>query len=172
MAAWRRSDSRPVGADGPFKRWETAGKAMGADRDAGGRFLPGRPGGPGRPRRVIEADHLAAPSESVMPEVRQDTIATAFDQARDGDRFPAVSHGAGPCEASTHDGPPVRLDPATAVIPEAPAESSPAGPPSERTSRSPALAGPPVPAEWHGAPLDGHWLPVLARLPTAWRQRW
>jgi hypothetical protein len=35
---------------------------MAADhRDAqNGRFLPGYPGGPGRPRRAIEADYLAA----------------------------------------------------------------------------------------------------------------
>src|SRR5262249_11498408 len=89
-----------------------------------------------------------------------------------GDRFPAVFHGAGPCEASTSDGPSVRLAPAPAVIPEASAESCPAGPPSERTSGSPAVAGPPVPAEWQGAPLDGRWRPVIDRLSVPWRHRW
>jgi hypothetical protein len=73
--------------------------------------------------------------------------------------------------ASTHDGPPDRLDPDPAVTPEA-AESCPAGPPSERTSRSPAVAGPSVPVEWHGPPLDGHWHTVLARVHIAWRRRW
>ena len=145
---------------------------MGADRDAHGRFLPGRPGGPGRPRRVIEAGHLAAPSRAETPEVRHHIIASSADQASDGDRFPAVSQGAGPCEASTSDGPSVRLAPAPAVIPEAPAKSRPAGPPSEGTSRLPAMVRPPVPAEWGGAPLDGHWRPVIDRLPIAWRHRW
>jgi hypothetical protein len=121
---------------------------MRADRDAHGRFLPGRPGGPGRPRRVIAGDHLAALSETVTPEVQHDIVATAFDRPRDGDRFRAVSQGAGPCGASTHNGPPSRLNAAPAVV------------------------GLPVPAERYGAPLDGHWRPVIARLPGAWRQRW
>jgi hypothetical protein len=33
------------------------------------------------------------------------------------------------------------------------------------------MAGPLVPAEWHGPPLDGHWHTVLARLHIAWRRR-
>ena len=145
---------------------------MGADRDARGRFLTGRPGGPGRPRRVIEADHQAAPSRAETPEVRHHIIAASADQASDGDRFPAVSRGADPCGVSTPNGSPVRLDAVPAVIPEAPAESRPAGPPSEGTSRPPAMVRPPVPAEWGGAPLNGHWRPVIDRLPLAWRHRW
>ena len=50
-----------------------------------GRFLPGNPGGPGRPRRVIEADYLAALSEAVPMESWRAIIAKAVEQARDGD---------------------------------------------------------------------------------------
>jgi hypothetical protein len=121
---------------------------MDADRNARGRFLPGRPGGPGRPRRAIEAGHLAAPSQAVPTEVQQDIIAPAIDQARDGHRFRAVSQGADPCQDSMHNGPPSRLNAAPAVV------------------------GLPVPAERYGAPLDGHWRPAIARLPIAWRRRW
>jgi hypothetical protein len=63
-------------------------------------------------------------------------------------------------------------DPLDALATEAAAESRPAGPPSEGTSRPPAMVRPPVPAEWQGAPLDGHWRPVIDRLPVAWRNRW
>jgi hypothetical protein len=37
------------------------------DRETG-RFLPGNPGGPARPRRATEADNLAALSEAVSIE--------------------------------------------------------------------------------------------------------
>ena len=148
------------------------GKAMSADRDAHGRFLPGRPGGPGRPRRAIQVGPQATLSQAMTTEVRHDIIATAFDQAHHGDRLRAVSQGAGPCDVPTPNGPPVRLDAVPAVIPEIPGVASPAGPPSEGTSRPPAMVRPPVPAEWGGAPLDGHWRPVIDRLPLAWRHRW
>jgi hypothetical protein len=36
---------------------------MGADRDACGRFLPGRTGGPGRPRRAVESSRAGPPSD-------------------------------------------------------------------------------------------------------------
>jgi hypothetical protein len=82
------------------------------------------------------------------------------------------------------DGPSVRLAPAPAVIPEAsahepssvPAEGEPgletvlSNPPVD--SPAPAVAGSPVPVEWHGPSLDGHWHNVLARLHIAWRRRW
>jgi hypothetical protein len=63
-------------------------------------------------------------------------------------------------------------DPLDALATEAAAESRPAGAPAEGTSLSPAVAGPPVPAEWQGAPLDGRWRPVIDRLPVPWRHRW
>jgi hypothetical protein len=157
---------------------------MSADRDAHGRFLPGRPGGPGRPRRVIQAGQLAAPSETVTPEVRHDFIATAFDQGRNGDRFPAVSQRTGPCDVSTQNGPPVRLDPDPAATPKASADEPSSGPAEGESgletvasdppagSLAPVVARPPVLAEWQGAPLDGHWHTVLARVPVAWKNRW
>jgi hypothetical protein len=45
-----------------------------------------------------------------------------------------------------------------------------AGPPDD--SPAPAVAGPPVPPEWHGAPLDGHWHDAIAWWPVEWRQKW
>jgi hypothetical protein len=36
----------------------------------------------------------------------------------------------------------------------------------------PALAGPPIPPEWHGARLDGHWRAAIAWWPVEWRRKW
>jgi hypothetical protein len=36
----------------------------------------------------------------------------------------------------------------------------------------PGVAGPPIPSEWCGALLDGHWQPWVDRLSVTWRQRW
>jgi hypothetical protein len=58
---------------------------MGTDRDARGRFLPGSPGGPGRPRRAVETDYLAALSEAVPLERWREIVETAVDQAVAGD---------------------------------------------------------------------------------------
>ena len=52
--------------------------------------------------------------------------------------------------------------PLDALATEAAAESLPASPPAKGTPR-PAVAGPPVLAEWH---------PLIARLPLPWRNRW
>ncbi len=56
-----------------------------ADRDDNGRFLPGNPGGPGRPRRAVEADYLAALSEAVPIDRWREICETAIDQAVAGD---------------------------------------------------------------------------------------
>ncbi len=58
---------------------------MSHDRDDNGRFAPGNPGGPGRPRRAIEADYLAALSETVTMDASREIVETAVDQARGGD---------------------------------------------------------------------------------------
>ncbi len=50
-----------------------------------GRFLPGNPGGPGRPRRAVEADYLAVLSEAVPMERWRKICETARDQAVAGD---------------------------------------------------------------------------------------
>ncbi len=56
------------------------------DRDPqNGRFLPGNPGGPGRPRRTIEADYVAALSEAVPIEAWRAIVAKALEQAQSGD---------------------------------------------------------------------------------------
>jgi hypothetical protein len=56
-----------------------------ADRDTNGRFLPGHPGGPGRPRRAIELDYLAALAETVsLPRWRK-IVQRAVADAEEGD---------------------------------------------------------------------------------------
>jgi hypothetical protein len=49
---------------------------MSADRDDNGRFAKGNPGGPGRPRRAVEADYLAALSQAVPLEKWRDIVET------------------------------------------------------------------------------------------------
>jgi hypothetical protein len=51
-------------------------------------------------------------------------------------------------------------------------ESRLASPPVPSDRSCPAVAGPPVPSEWHGAPLDGHWRDAIAWWPIPWRQKW
>jgi hypothetical protein len=61
------------------------GKTVSRDRAANGRFARGNAGGPGRPRRAIEADYLAALAEAVpLPEWRK-IVGKAVEQARSGD---------------------------------------------------------------------------------------
>jgi hypothetical protein len=50
-------------------------------------------------------------------------------------------------------------------------ESRPAAPAAKGTPRA-AMVGPLILTECHGASLDGHWLPAVARWPVAWRYRW
>jgi hypothetical protein len=55
-----------------------------SDRDAAGRFVPGHAGGPGRPRRAVEADYLAALSEAVPMETWKRIVARAVEDAEQG----------------------------------------------------------------------------------------
>ena len=56
------------------------------DRDhETGRFLAGNPGGPGRPRRAVESDYLAALSEAVPTDTWRAIVAKAVEQAQAGD---------------------------------------------------------------------------------------
>jgi hypothetical protein len=50
-----------------------------------GRFAPGWRGGPGRPRRAIEADYLAVLSEAVPMERWRAIVEKAVEQAASGD---------------------------------------------------------------------------------------
>src|SRR5262245_37809376 len=52
------------------------------------------------------------------------------------------------------------------------AVESPAPPPPPWPPRPAELAGPPIPPEWCGANLDGHWREALAYWPVEWRRRW
>jgi hypothetical protein len=55
------------------------------DRAANGRFAPGWRGGPGRPRRVIERDYLAALSEAVPIDRWKKIVERAASDAENGD---------------------------------------------------------------------------------------
>jgi hypothetical protein len=54
-------------------------------RDAGGKFAPGNPGGPGRPRRAVEREYLAQLAEACPPETWRQVCQRAVDDARAGD---------------------------------------------------------------------------------------
>jgi hypothetical protein len=61
------------------------GKWMSTDRNANGRFAAGWHGGPGRPRRTVEAQYLIALRESVPLELWNKVCETAVAQAVAGD---------------------------------------------------------------------------------------
>jgi hypothetical protein len=54
-------------------------------RDELGRFAAGNPGGPGRPRRTIEREYLAALGEAVSLADWRDVVARALADAKNGD---------------------------------------------------------------------------------------
>ncbi len=56
-------------------------------RTAAGKFAPGNPGGPGRPRRATERQYLAALSEVCTPDHWAAIVASAVRNAIAGDRF-------------------------------------------------------------------------------------
>jgi hypothetical protein len=58
---------------------------MGAFRHDNGRFALGNRGGPGRPRRSVEAGYLAALREGLPLETWGAIVTKAVDQALDGD---------------------------------------------------------------------------------------
>jgi hypothetical protein len=69
----------------PTCSWKKNRMSTSTDRDANGRFRPGHPGGPGRPRRAVEADYLAALSEAVTVETWMRIVARAVEDAEQGD---------------------------------------------------------------------------------------
>ncbi|HUY34349.1 MAG TPA: hypothetical protein VMV69_16505 [Pirellulales bacterium] len=58
----------------------------GTAHDKAGRFAPGNPGGPGRPRREVEAEYLAATMANVTAEAWGRIVAKAVVDAEAGDR--------------------------------------------------------------------------------------
>ena len=54
-------------------------------RDNQGRFSKGNPGGPGRPRRAVEEDYLAALSDQLSIERWENIVSKAIEDAEDGD---------------------------------------------------------------------------------------
>jgi hypothetical protein len=55
-------------------------------RAKGGRFAPGNPGGPGRPRRETERDYLRVMTEAVPLETWKAIVESAVRDAGQGDR--------------------------------------------------------------------------------------
>jgi hypothetical protein len=55
-----------------------------SDRQAGGRFAPGNAGGPGRPRRAVEVEYLAALNEIVSLEDWKEIVRRAVESAKLG----------------------------------------------------------------------------------------
>ena len=58
---------------------------MSEERDHAGKFKAGNPGGPGRPRRTIEADYLRAITEIVPLDDWRKIVETARAKALEGD---------------------------------------------------------------------------------------
>lgn len=54
-------------------------------REASGQFANGNAGGPGRPRRAIERDYLAALSDACPPDTWRQIVTRAVDDAKAGD---------------------------------------------------------------------------------------
>jgi hypothetical protein len=54
-------------------------------RNGNGQFVPGNPGGPGRPRRVTECDYLRTLTEECPPETWRAICRRAVLDAQEGD---------------------------------------------------------------------------------------
>ena len=67
-----------------MKRARNGNTVMNA-RDRRGRFAAGNPGGPGRPRRVIEAEYLSALTDAVTLDDWRDISFRAVRDAKNGD---------------------------------------------------------------------------------------
>ncbi len=63
------------------------GEKTGNDRAKGGRFAPGNPGGPGRPRRETERDYLRVMTEAVPLEMWRQIVEKTVIAAGQGDRY-------------------------------------------------------------------------------------
>lgn len=55
------------------------------ERKKNGQFAPGNPGGPGRPRRSVEQDYLAALSDVVSVDAWKRIVERAIQDAENGD---------------------------------------------------------------------------------------
>ncbi len=54
-------------------------------RQGNGRFADGNPGGPGRPRRAVERQYLAALSDAISLEDWQEIVKATVTRAKEGD---------------------------------------------------------------------------------------
>lgn len=54
-------------------------------RHTNGTFAPGNPGGPGRPRRAVEREYLAALLDVIPLDVWKEIVSKAVDSAKLGD---------------------------------------------------------------------------------------
>lgn len=76
-------DAFEVGLDGRETEYEIMSTEV---RDELGRFTPGNPGGPGRPRRTIEREYMAALGEAVALDDWREVVARAVADAKAGDQ--------------------------------------------------------------------------------------
>ena len=58
---------------------------MSSERDDNGQFAKGNPGGPGRPRRAVEREYLAALGDAVTLDDWRDVVTRAVADAKAGD---------------------------------------------------------------------------------------
>lgn len=56
-----------------------------ADRNSNGTFAAGNPGGPGRPRRIVEREYLGAMFDAISIEEWREIIVRAIEDAKAGD---------------------------------------------------------------------------------------
>jgi hypothetical protein len=56
-----------------------------AGRSSAGRFAAGNPGGPGRPRRLVEADYLHALTDACPIDTWREIVVRAVEDAKAGD---------------------------------------------------------------------------------------
>ena len=59
---------------------------MQSERDEAGRFTTGNPGGPGRPRRAVELDYLAALGDALTLADWREIVTRAVTDAKAGDK--------------------------------------------------------------------------------------
>lgn len=83
-----------------------APQVLDAARDAGGRFVTGNAGGPGRPRRAVELTYLRALSDELTLEAWREIVRRAVEDAKAGDaqaRAWVARYALGPAPAALMD---------------------------------------------------------------------
>lgn len=66
-------------------RSKTKRRTRRSGRNPDGTFAEGNPGGPGRPRRAVEREYLAALSDALLLDDWREIVGKAIEDAKDGD---------------------------------------------------------------------------------------